>query len=116
MNMIKDILQDLILRLLNGVYGGVIFDTAGLAGLLFPCLLFIAPAVIVYLLLKLFPGIRRFAHVVITAMLIALIAFSSFFPGTLLTVGDHTVNWLQERTGITLEQKPAEPEAGADLL
>ena len=77
MNAIKDLLERLIFQILTSVYGGVIFDTAGLARLLFPCLLFILLAVLIYLVLKLFVDIRRVAHVVVTAVLIALIALSA---------------------------------------
>lgn len=111
MNAVKDFIRDMLDRILNLIYPSVEFDTAGLAGLVTSCLIVLAAAVAIYLLLKCFPDIRRFAHVAVVAALMLLIAASAFFPGALVQAGDYAGGWLEKRIWAQEEELPEEGEA-----
>ncbi len=110
MNAVKDFIRDMLDRALNLIYPGVEFDTAGLAGIVTSCLIVLAGAVAIYLLLKCFPDIRRFAHVTVVAALTLLIAASAFFPGALVQAGDYAGDWLEQHYWAQKEEPTEEGE------
>ena len=112
MNTLNDILKDTLDRALGAVYEGVVFDTAGLAKMLIPCVIVLAAALLIDLLLKCFRELRRYSYMVVTAALIALIAASAFIPATLVQAGDSASNWLHERFFAVEEQMPQDGETG----
>ncbi len=110
MNAVKDFIQDILNRILSFIYPGTGFDTVGLAGIVTSCLIVLAAAVAIYLLLKCFPDIRRFAHVAIVAVLTLLIAASAFFPSALVQAGDYAGGWLEQHYWAQEEEAPEEGE------
>ena len=110
MNAVKDLIQDILNRILSFIYPGAEFDTAGLAGIVTSCLIVLAVAVALYLLLKCFPDIRRFAHVAVVAALTLLIAASAFFPSALVQAGDYAGGWIEQHYLTQKEETPAEEE------
>lgn len=105
MDAVKNTIRDILIWILNALYPGAEFDTAGLAGLLTSCLIVMAAAVLVYLLLKCFPDIRQFAHVAAALALTALIAASAFFPKALVQAGDYAAEWLENHYW-AMEEEP----------
>lgn len=110
MNAIKDVIQNALTWLLNLLYPGVEFDTAGMTGIVGSCLIVVVAALAVYILLKCFPDIRRFAHVAVVTALIALIAATAFFPGTLVQAGGYAADWLEQHYWAQEEEVPEEGE------
>ncbi len=107
MDAVKNAIRDILTWILNALYPGAEFDTAGLAGILTSCLIVLAAAVLVYVLLKCFPDIRKFAHVAAVAALTVLIAASAFFPKALVQAGDYAADWLKNHYW-AMEEEPSE--------
>ena len=103
-----DMFIDLLSNVLNGIYPDIAFDFSGLSRMLLPCLIVILICVIIGLVLKLFPGIRRYSYVPLVAALIVLIVASSFFPATLMQTGDEAANIIEQQ--FTPEQAEADKE------
>ena len=110
MNAVKDFIRDMLSRTLNLIYPGAEFDTAGLAGIVTSCLIVLAAAAVVFLLLKCFPDIRRFAHVAMVVALTLLIAASAFCPATLVQAGDYAADWLEQHYWAQEEETSEEEE------
>ena len=84
---------------LGFIYPDVTFDVMGLSRLLLPCLLLLAVALLVYLVMKIIPAAQRFSYIALVGALFLLIAANIFLPVTLAqtgdTIGDAIQQWTQ---------------------
>ena len=92
MNQVSEMLSNA----LQAVYPGIVFDTEGLASLLLPCLAIVLVGLIITLLMKIPRKTRRFAYLLVTIALIAMIAASAFIPASLMHIGEYAVEKLQQ--------------------
>ncbi len=109
MSTLHETVADMLSSLLNTIYPNVVFDTPGIARMLAPCLLALAAALVIYLLMKIIPRLRRFAYIPVAAVLIALIAFSAFLPVTRSRAGDAAIGWLQGPQAAQTQTQVNEP-------
>lgn len=93
-----DNLSSLLARILTAVYPSVTMDTQGLANILLPCLIIAAIGLVITLIMKILPGVRRYAYVVLAVVFIGLIATSAFFPVTLAHAGQFAADQIQRIT------------------
>ncbi len=92
-----DNLSSPLARILTAVYPSVTMDTQGLANILLPCLIILLIGLVITLVMKILPSVRRYAYVALVVICIAMIAASSFFPVTLTHAGQFVAGQIQEQ-------------------
>ena len=92
-----DNLSALLARILTAVYPSVTMDAQGLANILLPCLIIAVIGLVITLIMKILPGVRRYTYVALAVVFIALITASSFFPVTLAHAGQFAAGQIQEQ-------------------
>lgn len=88
--------SEMLEKVLHALYPGIIFDTEGLVSLLLPCVAIVLLGLIFSLLMKFSRLSRRSSFLPVVIALIVAIVASSFFPVSLMHIGQGIMNQLQQ--------------------